>query len=71
MTRLLVITKAPVPGAAKTRLRLPPEKTADLQAALIRDVGGKACVSSRGSVAVTGILPEDLPLLRTSYRTKA
>lgn len=62
------MAKAPVLGAAKTRLRLPPEKAADLRAALTRDVGGKARVSGRGPVAVAGILPEDLPLFRTSYQ---
>ena len=58
-------------GTAKTRLRLSPEKAADLRAALVRDVGGTARVSGRGPVAVAGILAEDLPLLRASYRTKA
>lgn len=71
LTRFLVIAKAPVLGAEQARLRLPPEKAADLRAALVCDVGGKARVSGRGPVAVAGVLAEDLPLLRASYRTKA
>jgi glycosyltransferase A (GT-A) superfamily protein (DUF2064 family) len=33
--RLLVMAKAPIPGTVKTRLHLPPEDAARLQAALI------------------------------------
>lgn len=35
--RILVMAKAPVPGTVKTRLGLPPQDAAGLQAALIRD----------------------------------
>lgn len=34
--RILVMAKAPIPGTVKTRLRLPPQDAAGLQAALIR-----------------------------------
>ncbi len=40
--RILVMAKAPVPGMVKTRLGLPPQDAAGLQAALIRDTVEKA-----------------------------
>jgi glycosyltransferase A (GT-A) superfamily protein (DUF2064 family) len=40
--RILVMAKAPVPGTVKTRLGLPPQDAAGLQAALIRDTVEKA-----------------------------
>ncbi len=57
------MAKAPVPGATKTRLRLPPEKAAGLQAALIRDTVAKAGLL--GPVTVAGTPPESLHLIET------
>lgn len=61
MTRLLVMTKAPILGTAKTRLRLPPERAAALQAALIRDTVRKAILL--GPVTVAGAPPGELRLI--------
>lgn len=41
-TRILVMAKAPVPGAVKTRLRLEPARAARLQGALISDTVERA-----------------------------
>ncbi len=64
MTRLLIRAKAPVPGATKIRLRLPPKKAADLQAALVRDMIGKARALCLGVVTVAGTPPEGLSLIQ-------
>jgi len=40
--RILITAKAPIPGTVKTRLGLPPQDAAGLQAALIRDAVEKA-----------------------------
>ena len=40
--RILVMAKAPIPGTVKTRLGLPPQDAAGLQAVLIRDTTDKA-----------------------------
>ncbi|CAA9430659.1 MAG: hypothetical protein AVDCRST_MAG78-1665 [uncultured Rubrobacteraceae bacterium] len=61
MTRLLVLAKAPVPGTTKTRLRLPPEKAASLQTALMRDAFEKAGLL--GLLTVAGTPPESLHLI--------
>lgn len=69
--RILVMAKAPVPGAVKTRLRLPPEDAADLQAAMIRDAVEKASSVAPVTVAaspagkldsVRELIPADTPL---------
>lgn len=52
MTRLLVFTRAPIPGMTKTRLLLPPQSAARLQAALIGDAVEKACTLDLGPVSV-------------------
>ncbi len=73
MTRLLIMAKAPVPGTTKTRLRLPPEMTASLQTALMRDTVEKAGLL--GPVTVAGTPPESLhfikPLLPEDVRLMA
>ncbi|CAA9422863.1 MAG: hypothetical protein AVDCRST_MAG80-58 [uncultured Rubrobacteraceae bacterium] len=61
MTRLLIMAKAPVPGTTKTRLRLPPEKAASLQTALVRDTVEKAGLL--GPLTVAGTPPESLHLI--------
>lgn len=70
--RLLVMTKAPIPGTVKTRLRLPPESAARLQVALIRDTVSKARFLAPTTVAGTppnrlhlikDLLPDDVPLI--------
>lgn len=55
------MAKAPVPGTAKTRLRLPPERAALLQAALVADTSEK--VSSLGLTAVAGTPGDALALI--------
>lgn len=69
--RILVMAKAPVPGAVKTRLRLPPEEAAELQAAMIRDAVEKALSLAPVAVAaspaegldsVRKLIPADTPL---------
>ena len=59
------MAKAPVPGATKTRLRLPQERAARLQAALIADTAEKASVLGATTVAGTPAGALDLiePLL--------
>lgn len=56
------MAKAPVPGATKTRLRLPPEGAARLQAALVADTSKKA--SALGLTAVAGIPEDALALIK-------
>lgn len=53
MTGILVMAKAPVPGAVKTRLRLAPEEAARLQAAMISDAVEKARRLAPATVAAT------------------
>ena len=69
--RLLVMAKAPIPGTVKTRLRLPPEEAARLQAALIGDTVRKARALAPTTVAgapedgldlILPLLPDDVPL---------
>lgn len=55
------MAKAPVPGTTKTRLCLPPERAALLQAALIADTTEKA--SALGSTAVAGTPDDALALI--------
>ena len=64
------MAKAPVPGAAKTRLRIPPEATARLQAALIADTAEKANALGPTTVAGTpeGALALIEPLLPEGVR---
>ena len=50
--RILVMVKAPIPGIVKTRLMLPPQDAADLQAALIGDSVQKARALAPTTVAV-------------------
>lgn len=61
MVRLLIMAKAPVPGTVKTRLNLPPEDAARLQAALTRDAAAKA--GGIGPTTVAGSPPDRLGLL--------
>ena len=64
------MAKAPVPGNVKTRLLLPSEEAAALQAALIRDTVKKA--RAVGPVTVAAAPPESLhfigPLLPGDVR---
>lgn len=53
MTRILVMAKAPAPGAVKTRLRLAPDEAARLQAAMISDTVNKARRLAPVTVATT------------------
>nr|WP_228281974.1 TIGR04282 family arsenosugar biosynthesis glycosyltransferase [Rubrobacter marinus] len=55
------MAKAPLPGNAKTRLRLPPEGAARLQAALVCDTVEKA--SALGPTSVAGTPADGLALL--------
>ena len=72
MIRTLIMAKAPIPGTIKTRLRLPPEEAARLQAALISDAAEKALALSLGPVTVAGTPPDRLgqigPLLPPGVR---
>lgn len=61
MTRLLVMAKAPILGTVKTRLCLPPETAAALQAAFVRDAARKA--RATGLTTVAGTPPEALHLI--------
>ena len=65
------MAKAPVPGTTKTRLRLPPQGAARLQAALIADTAQKASTLGRATLAGTPadalsliepLLPQGMPL---------
>ena len=60
--RILVMAKAPIPGTVKTRLGLPPEDAAGLQAALIRDTTEKA--ASLAPTTVAGAPADGLDLIR-------
>lgn len=59
--RILVMAKAPIPGLAKTRLRLPPATAARLQEALIADTVNKA--RDLAPITVAGTPPESLNLI--------
>ena len=70
--RILVMAKAPEPGAVKTRLRLPSEDAARLQEAMISDAAEKASYVAPAAVAaspaeklesVRRLVPRDTPLL--------
>lgn len=70
--RILLMAKSPMPGAVKTRLRLPPEEAARLQAAMIRDAVEKASSVAPVTVAaspateldsVRKLIPAGTPLL--------
>lgn len=65
MTRVLLFTKAPVPGLTKTRLRLPPESAARLQAALMEDAFEKASALGLGPVPFAGTPADALGLIET------
>jgi hypothetical protein len=56
------VAKAPIPGTVKTRLHLPPEDAARLQAALIEDTVRKA--RALAPTTVTGAPPHRLHLIR-------
>ena len=60
--RILVMAKAPIPGTVKTRLGLPPQDAAGLQAALIRDTTEKA--RSLAPTTVAGAPADRLDLIR-------
>ena len=60
--RILVMAKAPIPGTVKTRLALPPQNAADLQAALITDTVEKA--QTLAPTTVAGAPPDRLDLIR-------
>jgi len=60
--RILVMAKAPIPGTVKTRLGLPPQAAAGLQAALIRDTTEKA--RSLAPTTVAGAPADRLDLMR-------
>jgi hypothetical protein len=60
--RILVMAKAPVPGKVKTRLGLPPQDAAGLQAALIRDTVEKAW--SLAPTTLAGAPADRLDLIR-------
>jgi rSAM/selenodomain-associated transferase 1 len=60
--RILVMAKAPIPGTVKTRLGLPPQAAAGLQAALIRDTTEKA--RSLAPTTVAGAPADRLDLIR-------
>jgi glycosyltransferase A (GT-A) superfamily protein (DUF2064 family) len=64
------MAKAPIPGTVKTRLHLPPEDAARLQAALIEDTVRKALAPTTVAGAPPGrlhlirnLLPNEVPLL--------
>ncbi len=70
--RILVMAKAPIPGTVKTRLGLPPQDAAGLQAALIRDTTEKARLLAPTTVAgapadrlelIRRILPHEVALI--------
>jgi len=61
MVRILIMTKAPLPGLVKTRLGLEPHRAAELQRASIMDVVAK--VRSLGPVTVAGFPEEHLGLI--------
>jgi rSAM/selenodomain-associated transferase 1 len=70
--RILVLAKAPIPGTVKTRLGLPPQDAAGLQAALIGDSVEKARSLAPTTLAgapadridlISPILPDDVALI--------
>jgi len=70
--RILVMAKAPIPGTVKTRLGLPPQHAAGLQAALIGDTTEKATALAPTTVAgapadrlglIRRILPHEVALI--------
>ena len=63
MAHILLIAKAPVPGLTKTRLLLPPQTAARLQAALTSDAVEKACALGLGPVSVAGTPADSLGLI--------
>ncbi len=65
MSRLLIMAKAPIPGTAKTRLRLPPESAARLQAALTFDAVPKAHALGLGPACVAGTPADALELIES------
>ena len=60
--RILIMAKAPIPGTVKTRLGLPPQATAGLQTALIRDTTEKA--TSLAPTTLAGAPSDRLDLIR-------
>ncbi len=60
--RILIMARAPIPGTVKTRLGLPPQAAAGLQAALIRDTVEKA--RSLAPTTLAGAPAERLDLIR-------
>jgi glycosyltransferase A (GT-A) superfamily protein (DUF2064 family) len=57
------MAKAPIFGAVKTRLHLPPYRAAALQAAFVRDTVEKARALELGPVSIAGTSPDRLFLL--------
>ena len=73
--RILVMAKVPIPGTVKTRLGLPPQDAAGLQAALIRDTVEKARSLAPTTLAgapadrldlICPLLPDDVALIPQS-----
>jgi rSAM/selenodomain-associated transferase 1 len=73
--RILVMAKAPIPGTVKTRLGLPPQDAAGLQAALIGDTVEKARSLAPATLAgapadrldlIRPLLPDDVALIPQS-----
>ena len=73
--RILIMAKAPIPGTVKTRLGLPPQDAAGLQAALIRDTVEKARSLAPTTLAgapadrldlICPLLPDDVALIPQS-----
>jgi rSAM/selenodomain-associated transferase 1 len=60
--RILIMAKAPIPGTVKTRLGLPPQDAAGLQAALIGDTVEKA--RSLAQTTLAGAPADRLDLMR-------
>jgi uncharacterized protein len=60
--RILIMAKAPIPGTVKTRLGLPPQDAAGLQAALIGDTVEKA--RSLAQTTLAGAPADRLDLIR-------
>ncbi len=63
MIHTLIMAKAPVPGTVKTRLRLEPQRAAELQRAFLMDAVAKA--RKLGSVSVAGSPKEQLDLIKS------
>jgi rSAM/selenodomain-associated transferase 1 len=73
--RILIMGKAPIPGTVKTRLGLPPQDAAGLQAALIGDTVEKARSLAQTTLAgapadrldlIRPLLPDDVALIPQS-----